>query len=734
VKRELPTFYYHAHFVELLDFVAGHYAHALEDRHARFVSDFRQLPHDARCLYVRLVNRKGRVYSARRLDYPELGDTQELLDVLRANGWVGPPDETHCDDLLGFLTRREIQAALSAMLAGVPRSLKKAQLLEFVRANLDPQTFVRHAPLDDLLVQRRASEVRYLTFLYFGRVQDGLSRFTMRDLGVVRTQSFRDSYEPRFADREEALEHFYFAERLYRLAGTGDGDVTPLVDEIERWPSPKYPGAAIERDRLAFQLGRRLEKAGSPFAALRVYQAGESARCAERATRLLLGNGQREEARQFLERLIDAPRGEEEYLFATDLYARKFGCKRTSTLTDLLRSSETIEIDEAMIGAPERAAAMYYEAAGARAFRVENALWRTLLGLLFWDILFEADDAGLHSPFEFLPRELADGEFASRRSALIEERLAMLDDAPGVTRFLLKTSARVYGTANGVFRWRRSILDAVFALLGSAAPAAVRSVLRRLAADYRNSRYGYPDLMIIDDDGPRFVEVKTDGDQLRRNQLLRIEQLREAGFRADVVRIRWTLDPGQTYVVVDVETTGGRGQGHRVTELGAAKVQDGRIVDRFCTLLNPGRSIPPSITRLTGITAAMVADAPSFADIADEFEAFIDGSIFVAHNVEFDYRFISHEFARLGRKFRLPKLCTCATMRKLFPGHRSYSLAALCEAYDVPLERHHRAMSDAEAAAGLLLLINEKRAAALAAGDEGPETLDDVGELGAVGG
>ena len=105
----------------------------------------------------------------------------------------------------------------------------------------------------------------------------------------------------------------------------------------------------------------------------------------------------------------------------------------------------------------------------------------------------------------------------------------------------------------------------------------------------------------------------------------------------------------------------------------------------------------------------MVADAPYFVDVADDFEAFMQDAIFVAHNVEFDYGFIAREFKRLGRPFRYPKLCTCAAMRRLYPGHRSYSLASLCRSYDIPLQQHHRAMCDAEAAAGLLLLINEKR-------------------------
>jgi DNA polymerase-3 subunit epsilon len=105
----------------------------------------------------------------------------------------------------------------------------------------------------------------------------------------------------------------------------------------------------------------------------------------------------------------------------------------------------------------------------------------------------------------------------------------------------------------------------------------------------------------------------------------------------------------------------------------------------------------------------MVENAPCFSDVADDFEDFMRDAIFVAHNVDFDYGFIDSEFKRIGRRFRHAKLCTCASMRRLYPGQRSYSLAALCSQYQISLKQHHRALCDAEAAAELLLLINEKR-------------------------
>ena len=708
-RRPLPTFYYHGHFIELLEFVAEHYAHTFLAEHVNFIADFRALPREAQCLYVRLVNRKGRVFARNRIRYPELGDQKPLLQMLGHGDWVGAPDAGHFDDVLGFLTRAEIYDVMLPRFAGMSRSLKKAELLEFVRDNVAPEDFMSAVDTDRILVQQRHDEVRYLLFLYFGRVRDGLSQFTMRDLGLVRTQDFHESYEPRFSDRVEALEHYYFAMRLHAQKKADASAVQRLCAELTEWPEPNFSGSAALRDELAYKLGRKAERAGDRGAALDLYAAGESAQCSERLVRMLLAKGEREQARLHLERCLHDPRSDEEWLIARDLYEQKFEKKRTSALTDMLRAAETIAIDECKSGAPERAVVEHLEGSGLVAYRTENLLWRTLFGLLLWDELFIDGDNGLHSPFEFLPASIANGTFYEQLRNRIEAKLELLRDPPAAKKQILRISTRYYGTPNGVFRWRRSVNDAVFALLDHADCGAIATVLRRLSRDYANSRYGYPDLMVVDADGVRFVEVKTEGDQLRRNQLVRLQQLREAGFRADVVRVRWVLDPQQAYVVVDVETTGGRGENHRVTEIGAVKVRNGKIIDRFQTLLNPQRSIPPSIIRLTGISPAMVEGAPYFIDIADQFEAFMQDAIFVAHNVEFDYGFIASEFARIGRQFRHPKLCTCASMRKLYPGRRSYSLASLCRGFDIPLQQHHRALCDAEAAAELLLLVNERR-------------------------
>ncbi|MEO0436748.1 MAG: exonuclease domain-containing protein [Pseudomonadota bacterium] len=715
-KRELPVFYYHSHFLEMLDFVDAYYEHVLSESQRDFKREFLALGFPAQCLFVRMVNRKGSLFARARLRYTEIPNIERALDELQAAGFLRLPRVEHVDQILHFMTRKQLLDALrrdepilstnDRKLGGVKSTMKKSDVKRLLLEQLPKEELFKLLPKDGVVVQGRAQEIGFLLFLFFGRVQDGLSQFTMRDLGLVRTNEAGDCYEARFSDRDEAVQAHFFSTRLHDLE-SGIGEAECLAGEIGSWPSPQSTVAADLRDRLAYRLGRALEH--DPPTALPVYKAGESVKCSERVVRLLLATGQKEEARDFLERCIEQPASDEEALMASDIYARKFGKKRTSALTDCLRTARSISVDEAYRGAPERAAVDWFRSQGYQAFRVENSLWRTLFGLLFWDLLFEGNASGVHPPFEYLPSTLSERRFAEEHASSIQHRLKLLDDKKALTAQLLRVSAARFGTPNGLFRWRQSILDALFALLEVAPAAGLRQMMSLLCEDYLSARHGYPDLLVIDDSGPRFVEIKTDGDQLRRNQLLRLEQLKRAGFRAEVVLVHWVLSAEQPYVVVDVETTGGRGAQHRVTEIGAVKVLNGKIVDRFQTLLNPQRRIPSNITRLTGISPEMIADAPIFADVADEFAAFLDGAIFVAHNVEFDYRFIGQEFRRLGRFFRMPKLCTCASMRKLYPGHKSYSLANLTSAYDIPLKTHHRALCDAEAAAHLLLMVNEKR-------------------------
>ena len=705
-QKDLPTFYYHAHFLEMLQFVYAHYAHVLDQKEHQFKENFDSLSFPAQCLYVRLVNRRGRLFTTHSLRYGEIDNLEDVISELRSHGFIAAPSHSHSSELLQLLTRPQLVRALKSVSVAVKSSLKKADVIALAQEHVASKLLMRALPLEHIVVQCHFETVRFLLFLFFGYLHDSLSQFTMRDLGLVRTQDPNNDYEPRFSEREEAEQAYFFARRLETLQRQSDA-APELLNEVTAWPKPEASTVIDLRDSLALELGKQLEP--NTDAALLVYEQGESVECSERIVRLLLSSDRKETAKNYLEQCIAAPLSDEQALMASDIYERKFNKKRTSALTDVLRDAPTIDIDDAYRGSPEWAAVKYMERLGKRAFRAENRFWRTLFGLLFWDLIFESESSARSSPFERLPALLTERRLYTTHQAAIEERLELLCDPKTAQRYVLKTSVKYFGKPNGLFRWRQPILDAIHAFLAVAPPAATAHILRLFCQDYLSAKHGYPDLFVIDGADVSFVEIKADGDQLRRNQMVRLKQLQDAGFKAGVLRVRWVIDTSQPYVVVDVETTGGKGKAHRITEIAAVKVVGNTVVDTFHTLINPERPIPPGITRLTGISDAMVTSAPVFADIANGFVDFTNDAIFVAHNVEFDYGFITAEFERLGQSFRRPKLCTCAAMRKLFPGKASYGLAPLCSEYQISLTNHHRALCDATAATELLFIINDKR-------------------------
>ncbi|KAB2845446.1 MAG: hypothetical protein F9K47_00140 [Burkholderiales bacterium] len=152
--------------------------------------------------------------------------------------------------------------------------------------------------------------------------------------------------------------------------------------------------------------------------------------------------------------------------------------------------------------------------------------------------------------------------------------------------------------------------------------------------------------------------------------------------------------PPSRLAIVDLETTGMSPTGDRVTEVAVMLVDDDVVVEEWTRLVNPEMSIPPAIQALTGISNALVADAPRFAQIAAELWTKLEGRVFVAHNARFDYGFLKNEFRRLGSRFQAPVLCTVRLSRALYPRFRGHGLDALAARHGLHVADRHRALGD----------------------------------------
>ena len=150
-------------------------------------------------------------------------------------------------------------------------------------------------------------------------------------------------------------------------------------------------------------------------------------------------------------------------------------------------------------------------------------------------------------------------------------------------------------------------------------------------------------------------------------------------------------------VFIDIETTGGGYRNSRVLEIAAIRYENGQQTAEFNSLINPETYVPQFITNITGITSNDVSDSPTFSQIADDLSKILQGAVFIAHNVNFDYSFIKAEYERLGQTFSAQKLCTVRLSRSLYSDARGHSLEKIIQRHSISVNARHRALDDTEA-------------------------------------
>ncbi|WP_395338862.1 exonuclease domain-containing protein [Ningiella sp. W23] len=718
----------------------------LHKEHLSFLESFHLASKDQQCALVRCINRKHSAVKISSLRFEELPNITQLIDQLVALNWLAPPKPEQAHIWLECLTKDELYRLYSELSASclvhradapskITKSSPKAVLLSACKT-IPARDLIDSSQctlVNEYRMRSVDEHIGYFLFLYFGNTKSALNQFSLRDLGIMNTREERAQMQARFTCKHSALLSYRLSRYLSEVRRSALDSEDAIEARIEQLPGDnneiddpavkeKYAGVMFELAKAMLAFNR--DKALALLAIIDLEQAQEKwCREAHKAGYVESVNAQ-------LMKIIDDPLSDRILHFAQDFLARKYHQKRTSVLTDMLREgNQHLRLDEVHRGSVERAVIAHYKSqftcaatpnhqGSLHAIRTENILWRSLFGLVFWQELFDLPGLGLATPFDFMPSCLKQNSFYRLAQEHIDTKLDALCTANDMMSLLSRNAAENFGKGQGIFHWRADLLENLDLLVQHAPIEGIKCQLLRMCKDWQGCHDGYPDIMVIENSALRFEEIKAQGDVLRRNQLACIQSLREHGFDVRITTVDFITDPMQPYVVVDIETTGGRAQHHKITEIGMVKMVDGQIVDRWQSLLNPQRRIPKNITALTGITDEMVADAPLFSDVAEEIDSFTEGCIFVAHNVNFDYGFIKQEFARLERFWRRPKLCTVQQMRRYYKGLPSYSLANLTKHFSIDMQRHHRAMSDALAAGELLKLVNEKRFASLSASSE----------------
>ncbi|MBD0411627.1 exonuclease domain-containing protein [Pseudoalteromonas distincta] len=712
MKKELPAKYYLAHFRELIEFVTSKCMHLLEPKHREFISKINQLDEQSQCMLARVYSRKPYLVQAQSLNYEEITSPHQAIYALKKAGILFEPNEQHYQQLLAHLTKPSLVELLSNYSEQISfkKSTAKGALVDIAREFFKacPQEL---APLySQYVINNRSDYYEYFEFLFAGKLSSGdvnhQNRFVMRDLGLTATREGHSESLSRFETLDEAQSNYLL--NRYRLAFkniTDESDYVALASQV-LVQAAHGAIAVVLKNKLLVRLYRQLKTVDSELAFSLLEGCVDDSEAQEIQIREQYRLGNKEWVKARLEAIIENPLTDDLLYFADDFLMRKFNKKTRSRLSAMLADTQCVlEIDELYRGEVEQGVNDYYTRQGMQVFNTENTLWQSLFGLVFWHELFVESPYPPCNEFDIYPQVLRLGNFYEAQQTQINERLAQCQTSQALLNLVCKNAAQYFEQPNGLFRWRSNLLEPLEALILNSPIKALIAHLAAMSKHYLQLKDGYPDLMVINNGQVHFEEVKAPGDKLRRNQLTTIDNLKNVGFTVHIAAVKWFVDPNRVYSVVDIETTGGLKGGNRITEIGLVKVQHGKVIDTWTSLVNPERHIPGFITSLTGISDSMVRNAPVFADIVKPLLDILAGSIFVAHNVNFDYGFIKKECEMAGHFFKMPKMCTVVESRKAFKGLKSYSLGNLSAHFNLNLTSHHRALADATATAELLLLI-----------------------------
>lgn len=721
-RVELPADYLRTHFAEFLLRVCQLYQPLFNNETEQWLARYQQLSPDAQRLWLRMLSRKGPVFALADLQYAEIAEQAAAVRELCAVEFIA--DATSSEELMAIILRLT-KARLWDLVQQLPvlpnaplpkKTADRPALLTYVQAH-SHCTMALIQSIERWVVVQPMAPLQFLLFLYFGHLHTDMSAFVLRDLGILPTQPFKQQFAPRYLDAATAQVGFFYASKraawraLFpkKTSRLSETTVQAWVDDIANWPEPLDERAICQREQLCYDIGRQAERIQRVDLALLSYRVEPIYPASERLMRLYHQQGDTTSLELQLTQMVQQPSCDDEYYVAKDFSARLGRVYRQTDLTQVLQQADVLTVDDLYAATPEQAVVQQFRSRGLQAWHCENNLWQALFGLWFWQELFESDLAAVHSEFDWRPRDLTTGQFYHRQQAALDAKLQLLASTEQATKQLLKQFAHAAQRHNALFRFYPELLAQLQLLIRYAPPQGLSHILRKMAQDYRSMSCGFPDLLVATQTGIEFIEVKAPGDVLRRHQLTRLRTLQDLGFVVRVQKLAFIADPNRIYAVVDVETTGGTAASDRITEIAIVRVQQGQVIDRYSQLVNPARHIPSFISRLTGISNAMVAQQPSFSDIALDVFARLQGCMFVAHNVKFDYGFVKAELARCQLALELPQLCTVVQSRKSFPKLASYGLAALSDHFGLSLTQHHRALADAEATAQLLLLIQQKQ-------------------------
>lgn len=540
VKPALPTDYYRRNFVTVIDFVAHHYQDLLNDAELSLIERFQQCSSAAQCLYIRMLMRKGRLFRQDQLIYAEINNIGAAADELEQCGLIAINDETVIQEWLDLLRKHEL-----AQLTGKSPRLSRELLLAQARLMDDQRIAAYFSGLAPVFLLRGNEEVDVITLCFFANTRQTLAEFVIRDLGIMRYETYDIDPQSRFFRSRAEIDEYRLFSQLRDKLEARDIQQQEGVDELRKTldalpHTTTHPYLKRRVDRLTAHLLRDIERRVHPDEALRHYQQWQLRDTFERIARLHEKCGDAAAAYALCEQIIESQPLDREAEFI-----RKFSRKLAKTVTKTALLAEldyhppmaSVELPFSEL--PVEIVIQQHLSQNADCFYVENGLFTALFGLTFWPAIYASVPAAFVNSFQLAPKDLYDREFRSRRHALIEELRSLASDTDASIKHMLNMYQQKFGIDNNFVNWQLLDEQLLQLALQKIPPAHRLAVFDRMLQDLGNRCSGFPDLIVFDDNGYRLVEVKGPGDTLQDNQLSWMRYFAQHGIAHEVLHVRW---------------------------------------------------------------------------------------------------------------------------------------------------------------------------------------------------
>jgi hypothetical protein len=586
-KIELPPKYYLEYFEYLLNFVQKKYTHILNEEEANFLTKFYALTEDEKCLFIRFTNRTGSFFRTEKLKYAEIENIPEVLNVLIQKGFVEPLDASHivqAGEVLDVFNKSELleMAKMLNLETRGKASWKKEEvldwllevgdweeILELIEATEPPpaprggafspnleSNFVSKAPplgaggaSVAVIKVGFSTEVAMMKFLFFGSRHGDMTEFVTRDLGFQNYEKFdEDKMVAYFQTRQEVEDKFKvsIAREDFYLMQQADIESIEIYNWFMDWADTHRKDlseiAQPTFERFTLRVATHLEKKKSLDEALEVFRMTEEPPSRERQVRILDKQKNKEEARALCEMMILDYKNANEQFFAEDYLNRLLAKKSKKAVTQHLHNSESVTIDISWKRQVEFGVIDYYEQRGMKATFTENHLWRSLFGLLFWDIIFDTDTLAIHHPLQRSPSDLFKPTFFEKRKERMEERLLMLEDEDATTVYMNRIFFEKFGITNPLVDWFGGLFPLILTVLEKLSAEQISLIMLEMARSLRENVRGFPDLFIWSDGEYSFIEVKSPTDSLSNQQLYWLRFFESINVRSKVLRVEWGGD------------------------------------------------------------------------------------------------------------------------------------------------------------------------------------------------